>query len=136
MSDKRYKWDSPYEWLTERAREWDAGRLYHLLMSLAALLDTETLEDVFRSALEADGYFLSEEEAEEAAGPQDGDWVTEDHRTFYEQGSRRTKPVTVGEDEDWRTVLRARMDKEQFWPNVWFVSDHGNAHLLNISEED
>jgi hypothetical protein len=26
----------------------------------------------------------------------------------------------------------ARMDQQHFWPNVWWVSDHGNYHLLDL----
>lgn len=29
-----------------------------------------------------------------------------------------------------RAELRAWMDAGNYFPNVWFISDHGNAHLL------
>lgn len=29
-----------------------------------------------------------------------------------------------------RAELRAWMEREKYFPNVWFISDHGNAHLL------
>lgn len=68
---------------------------------------------------------------------EEGDWVTEDHRNFiqheYPHGYRDR--VIVGEDEDWRVVLKARMDKGQFFPNVWSLSDHGNLCLLSLTEE-
>jgi hypothetical protein len=28
--------------------------------------------------------------------------------------------------------IRERMVKEQYWPNVWFISDHGNARLVRL----
>jgi hypothetical protein len=28
-------------------------------------------------------------------------------------------------------MLRAAMDADQVWPDVWFISDHGNPHRLN-----
>ena len=28
--------------------------------------------------------------------------------------------------------LRRQFEREQFWPNVWHVNDHGNADLLSI----
>ena len=34
--------------------------------------------------------------------------------------------------EDWREAVKAYCDAQQFWPNVWFVSDHGNAHLVDM----
>jgi hypothetical protein len=28
-------------------------------------------------------------------------------------------------------MLRAAMDADQVWPDIWFISDHGNPHRLN-----
>ena len=64
--------------------------------------------------------------------PEEGDLTTEDHRVFYSGGK---KAFAVGEDEDWRQAAREWMDREQFWPNVWLISDHGNAILMSVSEE-
>jgi hypothetical protein len=66
--------------------------------------------------------------------PEDEDWVTEDHVTFREQGGRGV--IVVPDGQDWRTVVKARMEEEGFYPNVWFISDHGNAHLLNVDDND
>lgn len=69
---------------------------------------------------------------------EEGDWVTEDYRTFTQfptSPNAWRDRVTVGEGEDWRVVLKARMDQSQFWPNVWSLSDHGNLCLLSLTEE-
>jgi hypothetical protein len=29
-------------------------------------------------------------------------------------------------------VLRAAMDAEQVWPDVWFISDHSNPQRLDL----
>ena len=80
-----------------------------------------------------------------------GDLTTEDRLNFYRHGGghvltlqvrepprhvgergTRTRDAEAGEVSDsamWRQ-LGAHMDKEKFWPNVWFISDHGNAHLM------
>ena len=59
--------------------------------------------------------------------PEDGDYVTRNHRTFYQYG----KPVlTIGEDDDMWSALDSHMEREGFFPNVWFESDHGNYHLM------
>lgn len=68
----------------------------------------------------------------EPAEPEEGDLTTENHRVFWSRGK---VAFAVGEDEDWRQAAREWMDREQFWPNVWLISDHGNAHLLSMSEE-
>lgn len=31
--------------------------------------------------------------------------------------------------------IRARMEADNFYPNVWYVSDHGNTRLVNLDEE-
>jgi len=31
---------------------------------------------------------------------------------------------------DTEEELRQWMETNQFWPDVWFISDHGNAHLI------
>ncbi len=32
-------------------------------------------------------------------------------------------------------AIRTYMDKEKFYPNVWYLSDHGNWTLINLEEE-
>jgi hypothetical protein len=56
--------------------------------------------------------------------PEEGDIVTTDHEHWYQDG----KLVVTGDEND----VREYMDDERFWPNVWFISDHGNAHLITL----
>jgi hypothetical protein len=28
-------------------------------------------------------------------------------------------------------MLRAAMDADQIWPDIWFISDHGNPHRVH-----
>lgn len=89
------------------------------------------------------------EEQEQFSEPQEDDLVTEDHIHFYQSGHLaltmqvREPPRHVGErgmrvhdateplsdTAMWRQ-LDAFMKKQNFYPSVWFISDHGNAHLL------
>jgi hypothetical protein len=50
--------------------------------------------------------------------------------------------ITTTDDEKWyqygklyhrgdRASLKRKMDKDRFWPNVFSISDHGNAHLIS-----
>ena len=89
----------------------------------------------------------------ERDGPTEGDWTTEDGVRFYEVGSPRGEPIFVAQvrwpprsvGESWgtreakpgevsRATLRQQiveaMRSQNFYPNVWVVSDHGNAHLM------
>jgi hypothetical protein len=90
----------------------------------------------------------------EPTEPQDGDLTTEDHETFYQDGRRVIENARGRNDldasETWyirvngeqltilaktcEQAVRAYMERTQFWPNVWFISDHGNAHLMDLSE--
>ncbi len=67
-------------------------------------------------------------EVEEASGPSEDDLVTEDHTHVYQSGRLvlETSPDTFESD------VAAYMERSKYWPNVWFISDHGNAHLLTI----
>lgn len=35
------------------------------------------------------------------------------------------------EEEDALQFIRDEMERTQYFPNVWFISDHGNAHLAS-----
>ena len=69
--------------------------------------------------------------AEDESEPDEEDLVTGDHRRFY-QGDKLA--FTVDPDASKRQMWRAidaHMERERFWPNVWFISDHGNAHVMD-----
>jgi hypothetical protein len=64
--------------------------------------------------------------------PEAEDLVTTDHQQFFALDAlHRGVVVTVPAGGDWRPYVRDYMEKERFFPNVWFISDHGNSHLLN-----
>ena len=71
----------------------------------------------------------------EANGPEDDDWVTEDFREFHQHGRLRGIKQLIKDGRCWRCVLLERMDADEFWPNVWQVSDHGNVTLLTVSDQ-
>ena len=60
------------------------------------------------------------------------DWVTEDYVTFCGHGTREC--FVVPDVQDWRDALRAKMRGQGFFPDVWFVSDHGNTLRLTLSD--
>lgn len=73
---------------------------------------------------------------EEPDEPAEGDLTTEDHIRFWQhQYGYRVPVVIVPGEEDWCPHVKAWMDKEQYWPNVWFCSDHGNWLLLSLEDE-
>jgi hypothetical protein len=71
-----------------------------------------------------------EDEYEEPQEPEEGDLITEDHHHFYQDGKL---VVVVPPEHDWENKVCRYMDEENFWPNVWFLSDHGNYHPLTFT---
>ena len=57
MSEKKYRWANPYEWLEEKSHAWDANRLRVELLELAIKHDPDTLQDIYGSDMGKDGYF-------------------------------------------------------------------------------
>jgi hypothetical protein len=89
-------------------------------------LDVDKLDDYLSG---------TDEQLEEDYEPCEGDLVTYDHRRVYEWGCGDHSAFLVGEDEDFKAACRKYMDENRFWPNVWFISDHGNCHLLEVYSE-
>ena len=86
---------------------------------------------------------------DEPTEPTEDDLVTSDHRVFYYHGQR--KAFELREQTDGRFIvdasprryvkgqyatveraIRAFMEAEQYWPACWFISDHGNAHRMDL----
>jgi hypothetical protein len=66
----------------------------------------------------------SMEAHDEPDEPEEDDITTSDHRRWYQSG----KLYFTGDEKG----LKKKMAKDKFWPNVWFISDHGNAHLVSL----
>lgn len=66
--------------------------------------------------------------------PDEDDLVTDDHVHFYANGKLElTVPADATTRQMWEEIDQW-MGREQFFPNVWFISDHGNAHLMERPE--
>ncbi len=71
---------------------------------------------------------MSEENDEPALDEED--ITTEDHRVFCQNGGIILKlRADLSTSEMW-SALEEHMAYMKFWPNVWFISDHGNNHLM------
>lgn len=78
----------------------------------------------------------SEEDFLQDQEPSEGDILTEDYIDWYMDGKRiltTLKPGPYSESsDDWRESLMEWMDLAEWWPNVWFISDHGNCHVVDM----
>lgn len=64
---------------------------------------------------------------EDEGEPEEDDITTEDHQNWYMSGKLYFTGSGAG--------LQAQMNKDGYWPNCWFISDHGNAHLITNFRE-
>jgi hypothetical protein len=83
-------------------------------------------------------------EKESAEDPEDEGPAPEDYTITPsgQLGSRysvgQVEGKFLGEFDSWDEAVRAirsKMEKEQFFPGVWNVSDHGNVEPVDLSEE-
>jgi hypothetical protein len=52
-----YKWKNPHEWIGGAMQFWDEKRLRAELRAMAVRLDADTLQEMYESEMDADGYF-------------------------------------------------------------------------------
>lgn len=68
--------------------------------------------------------------------PTEGDITTDDELTWYQDGKVVVKVTRAELDEDsdaGRRAVAEHMDRDGFHPNVWVISDHGNACLIDVT---
>lgn len=122
--------------------------------------EDEALADLRENyGLEDEDDEADEDEADEDDEPQPEDIVTSDYRTFYShEGTGRpiftvtcldedkryrldvplvrlmqgTRPGYTCERASLEACIREYCDRERFFPSVWFISDHGNAHRMSL----
>lgn len=117
--------------------------------------DEEAYDDFVKDCIEdaeAEHECGAEDEDDEPSHPDEDDITTGDHEKFYQYGSlvlwrirdtstwffrvSATRNSELGVFEDYRDALRRYMDVSQFWPDAWFISDHGNPHLIDLSRHE
>jgi hypothetical protein len=69
---------------------------------------------------------------------EDDIYLTDDQRTRRPCATQSGKIILLSKDGEAiaNADIIAHMERDQFWPNVWRVSDHGNLHLVNMHEGD
>ena len=71
---------------------------------------------------------VEEDVAGEPSEPEEGDIVTEDNDHWYMVGDHK-----LYHEGDVNT-LADKMVASKWWPNVWWISDHGNAHRIEMTK--
>lgn len=97
------------------------------------LPETKPLKEEDESEADFAGQ-VEDPENVEPQEPQEEDIITQDHHTFWVVGQISRKPwLVTPRDWEWEqtvVAIREQMEADQFFPDVWFISDHGNAHLI------
>lgn len=70
------------------------------------------------------------EDDDEPTEPDEDAITTSNERDFYQYGK---KVLTITEDQDREHELMEYMNRTQFWPDCWVISDHGNPILIDFS---
>ena len=59
--EREYKWDTPAEWLEEKARKLSAcgddGEVMTILITLLGMVDSDQIQETFQNEMDCDGYF-------------------------------------------------------------------------------
>ena len=63
--------------------------------------------------------------------PEEGDYTTNDYCKWYQYGKL---VLTLTPEQDHCKELRKHMDKEQYWPSAYSISDHGNTCIINLND--
>lgn len=94
-----------------------------------------------------------EDEDEDSDEPDEDALTTTDHIRFYQYGKlaftydengptvdlpdgRALAIEAVNDEYTVEEAIRVYMDHAQFWPDAWFISDHGNAHRIDLSKPE
>jgi hypothetical protein len=71
-----------------------------------------------------------DDEYEDPVEPEEGDIVVNEYSYISEVGGRWSVPF-----EDWdqaEQVIKEKMERDQYWPNIWLADDHGRYTLTSI----
>jgi hypothetical protein len=106
------------------------------MVSMSMLLNEEIFDAM--DELSPRGYYFG---AHEGDGSDYGFWpsIQEEDYTIQDSGPLGQKYSVscnmkhFGEYAHWDTAIKAikaDMEKEMYWPNIWYINDHGNVELI------
>lgn len=86
------------------------------------------LHAVYTRAASARTYWeMLVEDLREEGGPLEEDITTEDYQTFWYYGGIA---FTVEDGQTWQQALTAYTEGGHYFPDVWYIDDHGGHTLL------
>jgi len=82
-------------------------------------------------------YEILLKESMDHESPEDDDYVISDSGRLGSGYAVSQGGSSLGDFDEWDEVVTAiknHMEREQFWPSVWYVNDHGNTSIVNLNE--
>jgi hypothetical protein len=79
------------------------------------------------------------EEASEEDQPDEDDLFIQDSGPLgsqYSVGTQHKHIGTYADSEEMEKAIKEWMDANKFWPNIWYISDHGNVSPYKMEPED
>jgi len=81
-----------------------------------------------------------DEQEEQAEAPEDGDYTISDTGPLGSlYGVGIVQGAFLGTFKEWDEAIeaiKAKMEKDQYWPSVWYESDHGNVSSVSLCEKE
>lgn len=90
----------------------------------------EFIESDDEDEYEDDEQEICEDDDETPTEPDEGDWVTQDYKTWSCFGQPNST-ITLNPD-NWGDELHLQMYNDSFFPNAWYQGERGDWNLLNI----
>jgi len=56
MSEKKYRWPTPFAWFNDKMHEWESHELRNALHLLGASVDQGVIRELFQDKMTADGF--------------------------------------------------------------------------------
>lgn len=66
--------------------------------------------------------------------PEDEDWITSDYVHWYPFNGPRHL-LTVTNPNRWGVEMKAKMERDEWWPNLWYLGERGEWNLLDVHKE-
>jgi hypothetical protein len=80
--------------------------------------------------------YKSQFEEEEEEAPEEGDYIIESRPfgkdVIYKYNDSPPWRHAIQEDDNIYKIISDEMERENSWPNVWTLSDHGNLSLISL----
>lgn len=62
--------------------------------------------------------------------PEEDDWFTADYLNWLSYLTGKT--FILDNADNWPAEMKAKMETDQWWPNLWYLGERGDWNLLDV----